>query len=1243
MAVRLVFDIQSLQSASRLRGIGRYTHSLISALIAEHQKHEIVLLLNGAFSDDHPRLVADFEALYPGTQCVVCSLPGPSSAHDSENMLRESVSELIREAFIAELEPDLVHIFSALEGFEDNVVTSIGKLDTHYPVTATFYDLIPLLNPEQYLKTNTAFNAHYNKQLESLQRADGLLAISQFSGAEAAEHLDYPEAKVAVASLGPLSIVEAVADDEGRTSAALASLQLSPGFLLYVGGSDARKNLPRLIEAWCALSPTLQAAHPLVLAGSMPSRDVATLQQLARKTGAQPDGVRFLGQVTDEELAYLYKGCSAFVFPSWHEGFGLPALEAMAAGAAVIAANTSSLPEVVGEPEALFDPFNVGEISAKLEQVLTDQAFAQKLRAHAPVQAAKFSWQNTAGQALAFFEQAVEAYSGPSVECNEATALERWRDNYPERLSALLKHIAEALRAESSVKRRTRVMSQVAAAIDRNEQELLRLRLQKEGAISPWLIEGPFDSSYSLALLNRELARALRDANIDVRLRSSEGPGDFDPDPAFIKRNPDVAEMMLTADKAAGPAAVTSRLMYPPRVHDFPPGFGMLHLWGWEESELPSEWVSDFNRHLDGITTMSRYVSKVLLDNGIGVPQAVAGVGVDHWERITADASFELPHEATGFIFLHVSSCFPRKGIDVLLGAWGEAFTNNDEVTLLIKTFPNPHNTVQQLLAEGREGNAHYPNVVVIEEDFTDGQVKALMEMSHALVAPSRGEGFGLPVAEAMLSGVPVIATGYGGHMDFCDAENAWLVDYEFARAQTHFGLPNSIWAEPCKKDLVRQLRRVWQTDEATRRERSERGRDRLLRDFRWSETAARLIRATRTFRTLASANDREDNIAWVSSWNTRCGIATYSAHLIEHFEQAVKIYASVRTKEEELDKVLLPADGENVHRCWESGLGHDLRVLQAALISDKPRTVVIQFNYGFFEFAALKKLLIALKGNGSNVLVMFHSTCDPPELPARRLELLSDALAQCDRLLVHTPMDLNRLKALGLTHNTALLPHGVLEDQVPAKTLARGAPLNKASCDGARCFRVASFGFLLPHKGLEELVDAIGLLKQRGLLVSLHMLNAEYPAEVSRQSIAALRARIKEARLETEVNLETTFYTNEECLERLSVADLIVFPYQLTQESASGAVRHAIASGAPVAVTPLPIFEDVAPAVIELEGISPHAIADSIEWITKWEDEEWSDYWATANKWRQQHGYSAVARRLEAMIGALAVAPARL
>ena len=194
-----------------------------------------------------------------------------------------------------------------------------------------------------------------------------------------------------------------------------------------------------------ALPAALQTAHPLVLVGSMPARDETTLKQLAKKKGAQPDGVRLLGQVTDEELAHLYKGCSAFVFPSWHEGFGLPALEAMAAGAAVIAAKTSSLPEVVGAEEALFDPFDVDEIKAKLEQVLTDQAFAQRLRAHAPVQAAKFSWKHTAEQALAFLSKQWRPIRNAHLRTTRRR-LVSVGESAAERLSALLKHIAEALR-----------------------------------------------------------------------------------------------------------------------------------------------------------------------------------------------------------------------------------------------------------------------------------------------------------------------------------------------------------------------------------------------------------------------------------------------------------------------------------------------------------------------------------------------------------------------------------------------------------------------------------------------------------------------------------------------------------------------------------------------------------------------------------------------------------------------------
>jgi glycosyltransferase involved in cell wall biosynthesis len=295
----------------------------------------------------------------------------------------------------------------------------------------------------------------------------------------------------------------------------------------------------------------------------------------------------------------------------------------------------------------------------------------------------------------------------------------------------------------------------------------------------------------------------------------------------------------------------------------------------------------------------------------------------------------------------------------------------------------------------------------------------------------------------------------------------------------------------------------------------------------------------------------------------------------------------------------------------------------------------VIQFNFGFYEFPALASLIDTLKNAGVQVLVTFHSTVDPPQLPDRKLADLRSALARCDRLLAHSPGDLNRLKALGLTHNTALLPHGVIDaDNSGAQPLCIDntgmAPANDTA------FRVASFGFLLPHKGLEELLDALALLRDRGQPVSLQMLNAEYPAEVSRQAIESIRSQIDERGLEDLVNLDTVYYTDHECLERLADANLVVFPYQATQESSSAAVRHAIASGAPVAVTPLAIFEDVAPAVIELPGCDPVAMANGIEEVMRWPPGQWQEYQARSKAWRAQHAHSVVAQRLWGMIRAL-------
>lgn len=112
-----------------------------------------------------------------------------------------------------------------------------------------------------------------------------------------------------------------------------------------------------------------------MFAGKMPQNAVGQLTGLASRHGLRGDELRFTGYVDDEELIQLYNLCELFVFPSWHEGFGLPALEAMACGAPVIGANTSSLPEVIGLESALFDPFDVMQMRDKIVQALTDDAF----------------------------------------------------------------------------------------------------------------------------------------------------------------------------------------------------------------------------------------------------------------------------------------------------------------------------------------------------------------------------------------------------------------------------------------------------------------------------------------------------------------------------------------------------------------------------------------------------------------------------------------------------------------------------------------------------------------------------------------------------------------------------------------------------------------------------------------------------------------------------------------------------
>lgn len=405
--MRILIDLQACQSTgSRTRGIGRYSFSLAHAMLKHSSNCDIHVLMNEAFPESILDLRARFKDLIPNQNFHTWKGVMPAAEMDVNNRWRLRASEFIREQAIREIAPDIVHVSSLFEGLGDAAVTSIAS-ESPYISVVTLYDLIPLINAKPYLE-NPQVRAWYFRKVQALKNADLLLAISESSRQEGLDHLHLPPQKV-------INISSAV--DERFTAQNLFSDDLSQlrnkyglsrPFIMYTGGIDLRKNIEGLIEAYASLPSSLRCEYQLAIVCSIQEHDRERLQRLAHKLGLADADVMMTGFVPDEDLPKLYRACSLFVFPSWHEGFGLPALEAMACGAAVIAANTSSLPEVIGRADALFDPYHRDAIARKIEEVLTNPSIKQSLIEHGLIQSRKFSWEASAKTAIHACEQAYQ-------------------------------------------------------------------------------------------------------------------------------------------------------------------------------------------------------------------------------------------------------------------------------------------------------------------------------------------------------------------------------------------------------------------------------------------------------------------------------------------------------------------------------------------------------------------------------------------------------------------------------------------------------------------------------------------------------------------------------------------------------------------------------------------------------------------------------------------------------------------
>lgn len=226
----------------------------------------------------------------------------------------------------------------------------------------------------------------------SLRQATSIIAISAQTKADIVRHFEITASKIKVVPLGYIALPQEYSE-----------IPTPEEFFLFAGVLKERKNVAGIIRAF-ALFAKSNSTHELLIAGKRSGAYAESLVRLARELGVE-GRVRFLGYVTDAELAHLYRRARALVFPSLIEGFGMPVLEAMHAGLPVITSDQGALAEVAGGAALLVDPARPADIASAMEQIADDAELRAELIQKGLARARQFSWEKTAAEILEIVAQ----------------------------------------------------------------------------------------------------------------------------------------------------------------------------------------------------------------------------------------------------------------------------------------------------------------------------------------------------------------------------------------------------------------------------------------------------------------------------------------------------------------------------------------------------------------------------------------------------------------------------------------------------------------------------------------------------------------------------------------------------------------------------------------------------------------------------------------------------------------------
>jgi alpha-1,3-rhamnosyl/mannosyltransferase len=389
--------VNGLSAAGSRTGIGHYTAELIRCLGEQTEPGEVV-----RFPGPLVCLARKAASWVRSRRAAGDSPESPRQAGWRERLtgaVRSGTEKWLRSRFRATCRRHGVELYH-----EPNFI----PLPCDLPTVATFADL-SLLHPEWHPAYRVA---HFERRLrQALDQCGHILAISEFCRQEIIHTLGVSHDRVTRTYMGVRPGLGPISPEALR--AARRRLGLPGEYLLYVGTVEPRKNVQTLLRAYCALPAATRARFPLLLAGGWGWKAADVAAYLHGE--ARHRGVRHLGYVADADLPALYGGARALAYPSLYEGFGLPPVEMLACGGAVLASTAGAVAETAGARAHLVEPLDVGGWRDALLRVCADDGWWQSLRHGAAAAARPFTWERCAADTLRVYRRLLGQSAAPEL------------------------------------------------------------------------------------------------------------------------------------------------------------------------------------------------------------------------------------------------------------------------------------------------------------------------------------------------------------------------------------------------------------------------------------------------------------------------------------------------------------------------------------------------------------------------------------------------------------------------------------------------------------------------------------------------------------------------------------------------------------------------------------------------------------------------------------------------------------